>query len=129
MRLYGIGIDVVETERIRSSIERFGEQFLDRVFTAREIEYCRRSKTPEQQFGARWAAKEAVSKAFGTGIGKEVGWKEIEVVRQPSGEPLVELSGGAATYAAGLGVREVKVSLTHTAHYAAANAVILCEEG
>ena len=65
MRLFGIGIDVVETERIRGSIERLGQAFLDRVFTEREIDYCQRSKVPEQQFGARWAAKEAVSKAFG----------------------------------------------------------------
>ncbi|CAN5344763.1 holo-ACP synthase [soil metagenome] len=125
MNLFGIGIDVVETARIRRLIERQGDRFLDRVFTDGEIGYCRASKFPEQRYGARWAAKEAVSKALGTGIGETLGWKDIEVVRRPSGEPAIRLHGGAAAFAEANGIVEVKVSLTHTDHYAAANAFAL----
>lgn len=128
MHVFGIGIDVVETERIRRSIERHGARFLERVFTEREIAYCRASKFPERQFGARFAAKEAVSKAFGTGIGSCLAWKDIEVVRLDSGEPVVELHGGARRFAESHGLAEVKVSLTHTDAYAAANAVALASK-
>ncbi len=125
MILYGIGIDVVEVDRIHSSISEFGEQFLDRIFTAKEREYCERQKNKELSYAARFAAKEAVSKAFGTGIGKSVGWKDMEVIRMESGEPTIVLHGRAKDFAKELGICEVKISLTHAKHYAAANAVIL----
>lgn len=128
VRLFGIGIDVVETRRIRRSIERHGERFVRRIFTDGEIAYCRAAKFPELQFSARFAAKEAVSKAFGTGIGEMMGWTDIEVVRESSGEPRIVLHGPARSLAANLRVHEVKVSLTHTRDYAAANAVIICDD-
>src|ERR671916_760313 len=79
MSVLGIGVDIVETQRIEHSLERFGERFLHRVFTAGEIAYCRSMKFPARHFAARFAAKEAVSKAFGTGIGKAMGWRDIDV--------------------------------------------------
>jgi len=127
MQIFGIGIDVVETERIRQAIDRQGESFIQRIFTDQEVLYCRSSKFPEQQFGARFAAKEAVSKAFGTGIGNVVGWKDIEVCRRESGEPHIVLCGAAEAYAKEKGVCQVMISLTHTKHYAAANAVVMCD--
>ncbi len=125
MNLIGIGIDVVEVSRIKSSLDEFGEQFLTRIFTEAEQEYCRKQKRPELHLAARFAAKEAIAKAFGTGIGKEVGWLDMEINRRPSGEPEVRLSGAAADFAVARGVRQVMVSLTHAKHYAAANAVIM----
>lgn len=125
MSVLGIGIDVVEVERIASSMAEFGERFATRIFTAAERAYCDAQKRPELHYAARFAAKEAVAKAFGTGIGKELGWLDMEIVRRESGEPALELSGGGKAYAAARGIAEVKISLTHARHYAAANAVAL----
>ncbi len=123
--LYGIGIDVVEVDRIRSSLSTYGDQFLARIFTPTEQEYCEQQKQRELSYAARFAAKEAIAKAFGTGIGKSIGWTDLEIQRRESGEPCVALHGRAADLAASLKVTEVKISLTHAQHYAAANAVIL----
>lgn len=125
MTLIGIGIDVVEVSRIKSSLDEFGERFLSRIFTEDERDYCRRQKRPELHFAARFAAKEAIAKAFGTGIGKEIGWLDLEILRKSSGEPEVVLTGSAAACAERRGVVQVMVSLTHAKHYAAANAVII----
>ncbi|MDB2674197.1 holo-ACP synthase [Akkermansiaceae bacterium] len=125
MNLVGIGIDVVEVSRIRSSMDEFGQKFLDRIFTQQEREYCQRQKRPELHYAARFAAKEAISKAFGTGIGQDVGWLDMEILRKQSGEPEVHLSGSAADCAKEKGVTQVMVSLTHAKHYAAANAVVM----
>lgn len=125
MNLVGIGIDVVEVSRIKSSLDEFGERFLTRIFTESEQEYCLKQKRPELHFAARFAAKEAIAKAFGTGIGKEVGWLDMEIVRKPSGEPEVKLSGDALKHSESKGIQQVMVSLTHAKHYAAANAVIM----
>jgi holo-[acyl-carrier protein] synthase len=127
MNLVGIGIDVVEVSRIKSSLDEFGEKFLTRIFTEAEREYCEKQKRPELHFAARFAAKEAIAKAFGTGIGKEVGWLDMEIIRRPSGEPGVHLSGAAEKHAESRAVTRVMVSLTHAKHYAAANAVIMGE--
>ena len=125
MTLFGIGIDVVEVERIGSSLSQFGTKFEERVFTERERTYCRSMKRPEIHFAARFAAKEAVSKALGTGIGKDVGWLDMEIVRAENGEPSVVLTGDAAKFAGANNVGVIKISLTHAEHYAAANAVAL----
>lgn len=124
MSVLGIGIDIVETTRIEHSLTRFGERFLHRVFTAGEIAYCQSMKYPARHFAARFAAKEAVSKAFGTGIGKSMGWKDIDVHREGSGQPFVVLEGGAKQLAAHHNVSAVWISLSHTDHNAAAMAVI-----
>ncbi|MDB4687288.1 holo-ACP synthase [Akkermansiaceae bacterium] len=125
MKVIGIGIDVVEVDRIKSSLEEFSERFLSRVFTRLEREYCQKQKMPELHLAARFAAKEAIAKAFGTGIGKEIGWLDMEILRKESGEPEVQLRGDARGYAKQRGVEQIMVSLTHAKQYAAANAVIL----
>jgi len=93
MTIFGIGIDVVEVGRIRSSMEEFGEAFAKRIFTPAEREYCESQKRPALHYAARFAAKEAVAKAFGTGIGKDLGWLDMEVVRRDSGEPSADPIG------------------------------------
>jgi holo-[acyl-carrier protein] synthase len=111
---------MVETLRIERSLERFGERFLRRVFTAGEIAYCQSMKYPARHFAARFAAKEAVSKAFGTGIGKAMGWRDIDVHKKPSGEPFVVLSGNAQNLANERNVCAVWISLSHTHEHAVA---------
>src|SRR5205823_14335664 len=86
MKVLGIGVDVVETARIESSLAKFGKRFLHRVFVEGEIAYCSAMARPALHYAARFAAKEAVSKAFGTGIGKHMGWRDIEVRRKETGE-------------------------------------------
>ncbi len=124
MTVLGLGMDIVETKRIAESIERFGDRFLHRVFLDGEIAYARSMKFPHLHFAARFAAKEAISQAFGTGIGREMGWRDLEIVREPGGAPKVRLHGKAEAYAKTRGVKEVLVSLSHTSDYGAANAVI-----
>jgi holo-[acyl-carrier protein] synthase len=125
MNVLGTGIDIVETARVRDSLEKFGDRFLNRCFRAAEIEYCRSMKFPELHFAARFAAKEAVSKAFGTGIGTQLGWRDIEICKRNNGEPFVQLHGKGLELARARGVAEVLVSLSHCKDYAAAHAVLL----
>ena len=120
MSVLGIGVDLVENARIQHSLDRFGDRFLQRVFTPGEIEYSQSMKFPARHLAARFAAKEAVSKAFGTGIGKAMGWKDIDVHRKPSGEPFVVLEGGAKKLAEERGVAAVSITLSHTEHHAMA---------
>lgn len=126
MKVLGIGVDVVETARIERSLEKFGDRFLHRVFTEGEIAYCSSMPFPARHYAARFAAKESVSKAFGTGIGRQIGWREIEVRRKETGEPFILLHGGARELAERLEVIETLVSLSHSDHYAVANAIVLC---
>ncbi len=123
--ILGTGIDIVETARVRDSLGKFGERFLNRCFLAGEIAYCQSMKFPELHFAARFAAKEAVSKAFGTGIGKQLGWRDIEICKRDNGEPFVQLHGKGLELARARGVAEVLVSLSHCKDYAAANAVLV----
>jgi holo-[acyl-carrier protein] synthase len=125
MNILGLGMDIVETKRIAESLERFGERFLGRVFLEGEVAYARSMKFPHLHLAARFAAKEAISKAFGTGIGRELGWRDLEIVRAPGGAPGVRLHGRAEAYANARGVTQVLVSLSHTADYGAASAVIV----
>jgi holo-[acyl-carrier protein] synthase len=114
MSIIGIGIDLVDCARIENSIERFGERFLKRVFTEGEIAYSQSMKFPARHLAARFAAKEALSKAFGTGIGKAMGWRDLDVQKKESGDPFVVLSGGAKQMADARGVAKVWISLSHT---------------
>ncbi|MEI8063211.1 MAG: holo-ACP synthase [Verrucomicrobiota bacterium] len=123
MNIAGTGLDIVETGRIRQSLEQFGDRFLNRCFLPGEIVYCQGMKLPELHFAARFAAKEAISKAFGTGIGHELGWKDMEICRRASGEPYVVLHGKGAELAKSRGVTSVFVSLSHCRDYAAASAI------
>ena len=128
MNIAGTGLDIVETGRIRQSLEQFGDRFLQRCFLPGEIAYCHGMKLPELHFAARFAAKEAISKAFGTGIGHELGWKDMEICRRESGEPFVVLHGKGAELAKARGVTSVFVSLSHCRDYAAASAIAVTSD-
>jgi holo-[acyl-carrier protein] synthase len=125
MNILGVGMDIVETKRIADSIERFGDRFLHRIFLEGELTYSNKMKFPHLHLAARFAAKEAISKAFGTGIGHQMGWRDLEIIREPSGAPRVQLHGKAEAYAKSRGVQAVHVSLSHTAEYGAASAVVI----
>jgi len=124
MSVIGIGVDVIECSRIQRSIERFGDRFLHRVFTDGEIEYSMSMKFPERHLAARFAGKEAVAKAFGTGIGKAMGWRNIDIRKKESGEPFLVFSGPAEIFAAKRGVISALITLSHTENYAVACAVL-----
>jgi len=124
VKILGIGVDLVEVARLEQSISRQGERFLQRVFTANEIAYCSAMKSPGPNYAARFAAKEAVAKAFGTGLGAQLSFQDIEVRRKASGEPYVVLHGEGAKLARRRGVRQILLSLSHTASYAVAQVVI-----
>jgi holo-[acyl-carrier protein] synthase len=112
--LIGTGIDIVEIARIVHSIERYGDRFLERIFTPAEIAYCQRKRSFAESFAARFAAKEAGAKALGTGIQYGVTWKELEVQRLPGRRPTLHLTGRAREIADRLKVAHVSLSLTHT---------------
>ena len=113
--ILGTGIDVIDIARIARSMERFGNHFLQRVYTAGEIAYCQRKRrNAAESYAARFAAKEAAAKALGTGIGFGVTWREIEVGREPAGRPLLLFHGRAAQIAQTMGVRRSALSITHT---------------
>jgi holo-[acyl-carrier protein] synthase len=126
--ILGSGIDLVDCNRIESSMEKFGERFLNRIFLPGELDYCMKQKFPHRHLAARFAAKEAVSKTFGTGIGSELGWRDMEVVRLPSGEPELHLHGKGLELLKKRGGKRVMISLTHTDHQAAANALLIGHE-
>jgi len=122
--IVGSGIDLVEIGRIQRSVERYGQRFLDRVFTAAEQAYCLRKRRAAESLAARFAAKEAGAKALGTGISQGVNWLEIEVVREPGGRPALRFYGRAAQFALRLGARRAALSITHTADLAMASVVL-----
>jgi holo-[acyl-carrier protein] synthase len=124
MGVIGIGVDLVECARIERAINRFGDRFLHRVFTGGEIEYSMAMKFPARHLAARFAAKEAVSKAFGTGIGKAMGWRDIDIRKKPSGEPFLVFSGPAKQLAERRGVKSALITLSHTEHHAMATIVL-----
>jgi holo-[acyl-carrier protein] synthase len=122
--ILGTGIDLIEVARIASSFERFGERFVNRVLLPAEIAYCLSHKNPAPFLAARFAAKEAISKAFGTGIGAQLGWQDMEIRRKESGEPFVVLHGKGADLFKARAAQRLLISLTHTENYAAATAIL-----
>ena len=122
--IVGSGIDIAEIGRIRRSVERYGERFLDRVYTAAEQAYCLRKRNAAESLAARFAAKEAGAKALGTGISFGVNWLEIEVVRESSGRPTLRSHGRALEIASRLGVAHAALSLTHTGELAMASVLL-----
>ena len=121
--ILGLGTDVCQIDRIARYLERYGERFTRRCFTPDEIAYCRRHANDAEQFAARIAAKEAASKALGTGWRQGVHWKCFEVSGLPSGKPLLRVHGRAAELASQMGVRGIHVSLTHDAGIAIATVI------
>jgi len=122
-QLIRIGTDIIECARIAQMIEKHGETFLTRVFTAREIQYCSTRRAAYQHYAGRWAAKEAVLKVLGTGWAKGIQWTDIEVVNETSGAPTIRMVNKASDIAANLGIREVQISISHCRAYATAFAV------
>jgi holo-[acyl-carrier protein] synthase len=122
--IVGTGVDIAEVPRIRQSIERFGERFLNRVFTQGEIEYCESKASKFESYAARFAAKEAGMKALGTGWNHGVRWRDIEVVRRKGQRPTIQFHGQAAVFAEKLGARNVALSLTHTSEEALAHVIL-----
>jgi holo-[acyl-carrier protein] synthase len=125
--ILGIGTDLAEVPRIRRSIETYGERFLHRIYTERELAYASRKANAAERFAARFAAKEAGMKAIGTGLRHGITWKDFEVANEPSGRPTLRLTGVAKEIADRLGVRRISLSLTHTAEMAFA--VVVLEDG
>jgi holo-[acyl-carrier protein] synthase len=123
--LLGLGADLIDIERIRGVLERQGDRFLDRVFTDEERAYCLGMKYPHKHLAARFAAKEAVAKAFTTGIGAELGWKSISVYHGARQEPLVRLDEKGAALLASVGGTGVLLTLSHTDTAAMAVAAIV----
>jgi holo-[acyl-carrier protein] synthase len=118
--IFGIGVDLVEIPRLRDSIARHGPRFYQRICTESELAYCLQQRDPVPCIAARFAAKEAVAKALGTGLGAHCGWMDIEIRRKATGEPFVVLHGAAAETARRLQVGQVLLSLSHTDSHAIA---------
>jgi holo-[acyl-carrier protein] synthase len=116
----GTGVDITDTARIERGLERHGERFTRRIFTAAEIAYCEKFKNRAERYAARFAAKEAAFKALGTGWREGLAWLDVEVVHQPSGKPELLLTGRAQEIAQKLGITRTSVSLSHADHYAVA---------
>src|ERR1700685_382344 len=116
--IVGMGVDIAEVERIRGAIERHGEVFLRRIYTAREREYCERFKNKYERYAGRFAAKEAAMKALGTGWRRGVRWRDIEVTREASGKPSLALKGVAKRIAEGLGAKNISLTITHSGNLA-----------
>jgi holo-[acyl-carrier protein] synthase len=123
MNIIGLGTDIVECLRIAQMIERHGELFIARVYTPHEIEYCSSRKAATQHYAGRWAAKEAVLKALGTGWVRGITWKDVELRNQSSGKPTVALSGGARDACERLGIAEMLISISHCRCHATATAI------
>src|SRR5271157_477754 len=122
--IVGTGVDLAEVPRIRASIERFGARFIERIYTAAEIAYVERKANRWERYAARFAAKEAGMKAIGTGWRHGVRWQDFEVANLPSGKPTLRLYGVAAQVADRLGVRNVALSITHTAELGMAHVIL-----
>ena len=128
MRVVGIGTDIVECLRIAQMIERHGELFLTRVYTPREIEYCSARKAATQHYAGRWAAKEAVLKALGTGWSRGISWTDVEVRNGSGGAPRIALAGGAREACERLGIADMLISISHCRSHATAFAVAVGTE-
>lgn len=122
--IVGTGVDLAEVPRIRASIERFGARFVDRIYTPAEIAYVERKANRYERYAARFAAKEAGMKAIGTGWRGGVAWRDFEVANLPSGKPTLRLHGVAALVAGKLGVKNISLSLTHTAAVGLAHVIL-----
>ncbi|MCA1963237.1 MAG: holo-ACP synthase [Prosthecobacter sp.] len=122
----GLGIDLVEVGRIRSLLERHGQRFKERTFTEGEMAYCDHCADPAMHYAARFAAKEAAAKALGTGLWSQgVDWRQLEVVREPSGKPHLVLHGEAAEHAKRMGSQGCLLSITHTQVLAMAQVILV----
>jgi len=125
LKVFGIGTDIVECLRIAQMIERHGQLFIGRVYTAREIEYCSSRKAATQHYAGRWAAKEAVLKAMGTGWIRGITWRDVEVRNEAGGRPTIALAGGAREICEERGITDMQISISHCRTHATAYALAL----
>lgn len=116
-----LGSDIIEVKRIEASIERYGNRFLDRLFTSLEQEYCLKYREPARHFAGRFAAKEAIVKALGTGISQEISWLDIEIVNDALGKPHASLSDQANM---AFSYPEIELTISHCREYAMAVAIV-----
>lgn len=123
--VFGIGIDIIEIDRIKTSVEKYGDHFLNKIYTETELDYCLSKVNKHQHLAARFAAKEAVFKALTTGWNKDVGWKDIEIYNEPNGMPLVKLRGDLESFLSN-GMR-LKISMSHSRDYVTCVAIIFKE--
>ncbi len=128
MNIHGIGTDIVECLRIAQMIERHGEQFINRIYSEHEIGYCNSRRAATQHFAGRWAAKEAVMKAIGTGWRRGVDWRDIEIRNQANGQPVIAMRGGMRDLIEELGIVDVMISISHCRSHATAYAIALGRE-
>ncbi|MDR2706389.1 MAG: holo-ACP synthase [Planctomycetaceae bacterium] len=127
MDIIGIGTDIIECERIDRMIQRHGNHFVDRVFTKQEIHYCTDRKSSDQHFAGRWAAKEAVLKALGTGWISGIAWTDVEVLNENTGKPQIKLHGGAKKIATEKKITEIHISISHCKSHAIAFATAIAK--
>lgn len=121
----GFGVDIVEVKRIKSAVRKWGGKFLSKVYTKRELAYCRSRGVPEQHLAARFAAKEAVYKAFGGDGENPIAWTDVEIINEKNGRPTVVLKGTAKKLMRKRKVAKAVVSLSHTKNYAVGNCILL----
>jgi holo-[acyl-carrier protein] synthase len=117
-----LGVDIVEVKRVKGLMERWGDRFLHRVFTPWEIAYCKSKSSPEQSLAARFAAKEAILKAIGTGLSHGIRWTSMEIVNDKNGSPSVKLGKRIKDK---IGDKRVLISMSHTKEYAVAQAILV----
>ena len=122
--IYGTGIDIVDVDRIDQAYQRWGKKFPKKFLREEEIEYCMKQSNPLPSIAARFAGKEAISKAFGTGIGTKLKWHDLEIIHNKHARPIVKLHGKAIDLLMDLGGKKAHISLTHTKGQAAALAII-----
>ncbi len=121
----GIGVDIIEIERVKDSVNMYGEHFLNKIYTKKELEYCLNKNDKYQHLAARFAAKEAVYKALSSGWNKNIGWKNIEITNEPNGMPIVTLNGEVKNFLSPQ--KSLKISISHSRDYVAAVAIIYKE--
>ena len=121
--IHGTGVDLIEISRIKNSIQKYSGKFEERVFTAKEIDYCRSKADPFKHFAARFAAKEAVLKSLGTGMAQGITWKDMEILNRESGQPVLNLTGRGRHIFDALNLKDIHISITHDKSYALAQAI------
>jgi holo-[acyl-carrier protein] synthase len=121
--IVGLGLDISEIDRIEAALGRHGTAILRRLYTPAEISYCESHKNKFERYAGRFAAKEAAMKALGTGWRRGVRWRDIEVVREPSGKPTLRLAGAALAISQGLGVKNISLTITHSGNLALAEVI------
>lgn len=120
--ILGIGIDIIEIDRVKESIDRFGDHFLNKIYTPNELEYCLSKHNKYQHFAARFAAKEAIYKALSSEWGREISWQDIDIMNEPNGLPIVKFSGNLAEFVNDN--KDIKISMSHSDNYVACVAIV-----